>query len=278
MENKIRSTDIEFILKNTIKNINELFSKDLKLKDFLAFSSRIRPQLSLLNLRYLYYKQNSINEELENNEKVSFSEIKTFQQWRNLNAFVKPNGKYLYIFSPLLNKESNEISFSVIPVFDVSSTNHIKKPLKKYDKETFNKRILDLWNGWNIMWVTSNEIKDHKLILNKLDRTIFINEKYQNGDENYLLIHEFCHELANHEVADRKDLLKEFIVVKACEMCYSALNFESMEKCPRYENYEVLEVLKQLSNKQKYKLLDDILDLGYKLINYLEIKETNDEK
>ncbi|MCE6056794.1 hypothetical protein J7889_04470 [Mycoplasmopsis agalactiae] len=68
--------------------------------DFLSFAARISPQLSLLNLRYLYYKENLINEKLDADNKVLFSEIKTFEQWRKLDAFGKTKwNKAIFVLS-----------------------------------------------------------------------------------------------------------------------------------------------------------------------------------
>ncbi|MCE6056792.1 hypothetical protein J7889_04460 [Mycoplasmopsis agalactiae] len=50
---EIKTTDIEFVLKNTVNDVNKLFAKELKLMDFLSFAARISPQLSLLNLNIL---------------------------------------------------------------------------------------------------------------------------------------------------------------------------------------------------------------------------------
>nr|WP_307910004.1 hypothetical protein [Mycoplasmopsis bovis] len=53
MNNQVKTTNINYILENSIKDIKEFFSKDSKLKNFLAFAGKISPQLSLINLRYL---------------------------------------------------------------------------------------------------------------------------------------------------------------------------------------------------------------------------------
>nr|WP_307919382.1 hypothetical protein [Mycoplasmopsis bovis] len=62
MNNQVKTTNINYILENSIKDIKEFFSKDSKLKNFLAFAGKISPQLSLINLRYLYFKRNTLSE------------------------------------------------------------------------------------------------------------------------------------------------------------------------------------------------------------------------
>ncbi|MBT1339074.1 hypothetical protein FCM20_00555, partial [Mycoplasma bovis] len=62
----------------------------------------------------------------------------------------------------------------------------------------------------------------------------------------------------------------EYQIIKACEMFINSLEFENefyKQAYPRYENMQVLTVIKSLSNKEKYKVLDEILTIGYKLID-----------
>ncbi|WP_152414847.1 Mbov_0389 family ICE element HExxH motif-containing protein [Metamycoplasma auris] len=275
---EIKKTDIEFVLKNTISNINEFFINELKLKDFLSFVGRIRPQLSLLNLRYLYYKENSINEKLDADNKVLFSEIKTFKQWRNLDTFVRQNENKLYLFCPIQNKETKDIIFSALPVYDLSSTNYIPKPLKKIDIKNFKKKCFSLWEGWDIYWTNNSSLHGNKLILETLNKSVFLNEKYAEQEEEYLLIHEFGHKVSNHTLEDRQDLLKEYVVIKACEMCLMSLDYlETNISIPKYKNYKVSTTINNLSDKEKYQLLEEILTLGYKLIEHLKIDEYEEE-
>ncbi|MCE6056793.1 hypothetical protein J7889_04465 [Mycoplasmopsis agalactiae] len=93
-----------------------------------------------------------------------------------------------------MNKETKEIIFSALPVYDLSSTNHIPKVIKKSDEESFKQKYF-LWKVWNLL-SSDFEIRGNKLVLEKLNKSIFINEKYANQSENYLLIHEFAHKLA----------------------------------------------------------------------------------
>nr|WP_233750085.1 hypothetical protein [Mycoplasmopsis agalactiae] len=265
---EIKTTDIEFVLKNTVNDVNKLFAKELKLMDFLSFAARISPQLSLLNLRYLYYKENLINEKLDGDNKVLFSEIKTFEQWRKLDALVRQSETKLYLFCPVLNKETKEIIFSALPVYDLSSTNHIPKVIKKVDEESFKQKVFSLWKDFEIYWINDFEIRGNKLVLEKLNKSIFINEKYANQSENYLLIHEFAHKLANHTLEERQSILKEYVVIKACEMCLMSINYlEQKTWMPKYEGYKALAIINSLSDKERYQLLEEILDLGYKLID-----------
>ncbi|MFE8328980.1 hypothetical protein HYE17_02220 [Mycoplasmopsis bovis] len=86
MNNQVKTTNINYILENSIKDIKEFFSKDSKLKNFLAFAGKISPQLSLINLRYLYFKRNTLSENKQIS-KPTFSIIKTLSQWHDLNIY-----------------------------------------------------------------------------------------------------------------------------------------------------------------------------------------------
>ncbi|UOE64627.1 hypothetical protein MbovBow_01280 [Mycoplasmopsis bovis] len=70
-----------------------------------------------------------------------------------------------------------------------------------------------MWKDFEIYWINDFEIRGNKLVLEKLNKSIFINEKYANQSENYLLIHEFAHKF-NHTLEERQNILKEYVVIK----------------------------------------------------------------
>nr|WP_307939306.1 hypothetical protein [Mycoplasmopsis bovis] len=92
MNNQVKTTNINYILENSIKDIKEFFSKDSKLKNFLAFAGKISPQLSLINLRYLYFKRNTLSENKQI-RKPTFSIIKTLSQWHDIKYYMLLNFK-----------------------------------------------------------------------------------------------------------------------------------------------------------------------------------------
>ncbi|ADR25090.1 Mbov_0389 family ICE element HExxH motif-containing protein [Mycoplasmopsis bovis] len=268
MNNQVKTTNINYILENSIKDIKEFFSKDSKLKNFLAFAGKISPQLSLINLRYLYFKRNTLSENKEI-RKPTFSIIKTLSQWHDLNIYANKDEKPLYLFTPINNKATNEITFSAMKVYDISQTSYKNYKAKKWDENSFKEAIFTLFKDYSIKWIDDIEMQGAKLAIDNLSKYIFINKNYKKW-ENYLILHEYAHQLANHSSNDRKDILKEYQIIKACEMFINSLEFENefyKQAYPRYENMQVLTVIKSLSNKEKYKVLDEILTIGYKLID-----------
>ncbi|WP_350222693.1 Mbov_0389 family ICE element HExxH motif-containing protein [Mycoplasmopsis bovis] len=175
----------------------------------------------------------------------------------------------MYLFTPINNKATNEITFSAMKVYDISQTSYKNYKAKKWDENSFKEAIFTLFKDYSIKWIDDIEMQGAKLAIDNLSKYIFINKNYKKW-ENYLILHEYAHQLANHSSNDRKDILKEYQIIKACEMFINSLEFENefyKQAYPRYENMQVLTVIKSLSNKEKYKVLDEILTIGYKLID-----------
>ncbi|MCE6056805.1 hypothetical protein J7889_04560 [Mycoplasmopsis agalactiae] len=60
---------------------------------------------------------------------------------KKARCFGKTKWNKAIFVCPVLNKETKEIIFSALPVYDLSSTNHIPKVIKKVDEESFKQKV-----------------------------------------------------------------------------------------------------------------------------------------